>query len=308
MSELFESLASLVRKPTGYADEKPFQAEFFSVERLEQFAQTLAAKHKTVTRKGRAQLSAPARRQRPQTRSRVQSPRRSASPGPRNFTRRRMARRQLSHRRRTTARDSPGPCQRATTTNSQNSPKANSKAIRESTPSRSRSSRTPTRVSTQTPCKDLSPPIKLSRRSRSANSGRSPSPCVSRSSKTFAVSPSRSRVHAQNAKKPTNSPTNCSSWLHCSPSASCRFSTSDSAKREELPQTFLVQLVQRLREQHPSVMPVMDWIEKQLERRRHQHRTDHSRRTPTTGRGAGHCRKHHHQHASALDARLERLL
>ena len=37
-------------------DEKPFQAEFFSVERLEQFAQTLAAKHKTVTRKGRAQL------------------------------------------------------------------------------------------------------------------------------------------------------------------------------------------------------------------------------------------------------------
>ena len=38
------------------------------------------------------------------------------------------------------------------------------------------------------------------------------------------------------------------------------------AKREELPQTFLVQLVQRLREQHPSVMPVMDWIEKQLER------------------------------------------
>src|SRR6185369_6074308 len=35
-------------------------------------------------------------------------------------------------------------------------------------------------------------------------------------------------------------------------------------KREDLPQAFLVQLVQRLREQHPSVMPVMDWIEKQL--------------------------------------------
>ena len=56
MSDFFESLASLVRKPTGYADEKPFQAEFFSVERLEQFAQVLAAKHKTVTRKGRALL------------------------------------------------------------------------------------------------------------------------------------------------------------------------------------------------------------------------------------------------------------
>src|SRR4026207_1614595 len=56
MTEFFESLASIVRKPSGYADEKPFQAEFFSVERLEQYAQTLAAQHKTVTRKGRAQL------------------------------------------------------------------------------------------------------------------------------------------------------------------------------------------------------------------------------------------------------------
>jgi cyclic beta-1,2-glucan synthetase len=56
MSEFFESLVSLFRKPTGYADEKPFQAEFFSVERLEQYAQTLASQHKTVTRKGRAQL------------------------------------------------------------------------------------------------------------------------------------------------------------------------------------------------------------------------------------------------------------
>src|SRR6476620_9796942 len=56
MSEILESLSSLVRKPTGDADEKPFQAEFFSVERLEQYAQTLAAEHKTVTRKDRAQL------------------------------------------------------------------------------------------------------------------------------------------------------------------------------------------------------------------------------------------------------------
>src|SRR5215204_1002517 len=56
MSELLESITALFRKPAGDADEKPFQAEFFSVERLEQYAQTLAAEHKTVTRKGRAQL------------------------------------------------------------------------------------------------------------------------------------------------------------------------------------------------------------------------------------------------------------
>src|SRR6185369_8447584 len=56
MSQILESLVSLVRKPTDYADEKPFQAEFFSVERLEQYAQTLAGQHKTVTRKGHVQL------------------------------------------------------------------------------------------------------------------------------------------------------------------------------------------------------------------------------------------------------------
>src|ERR1044072_5325724 len=56
MSEFLESLSSLIGILGGDADEKPFQAEFFSVERLEQYAQTLAAEHKTVTRKGRAQL------------------------------------------------------------------------------------------------------------------------------------------------------------------------------------------------------------------------------------------------------------
>jgi cyclic beta-1,2-glucan synthetase len=35
-------------------------------------------------------------------------------------------------------------------------------------------------------------------------------------------------------------------------------------KHEQLPQTLVVQLVQRLREQHPSVVPVMDWLEKKL--------------------------------------------
>ena len=54
MSEFFESVSSFFRQPTGYAEEKPFQAEFFSVERLEQYAQTLAAEHKTELRKGRA--------------------------------------------------------------------------------------------------------------------------------------------------------------------------------------------------------------------------------------------------------------
>src|SRR4026208_126870 len=56
MGEFVESFVSLLRKPTRDTDEKPFHAEFYSVERLEQYAQTLAAEHKTVTRKGQAQL------------------------------------------------------------------------------------------------------------------------------------------------------------------------------------------------------------------------------------------------------------
>ena len=56
MSEFIESLASLLPKPARDTNEKPFHAEFYSVERLEQYAQTLAAEHKTITQKGRVQL------------------------------------------------------------------------------------------------------------------------------------------------------------------------------------------------------------------------------------------------------------
>src|SRR5689334_24593847 len=56
MSALIESIASIFGNQKGDENEKPFHAEFFSVERLEQFAQTLAEEHKTVTKKGRAEL------------------------------------------------------------------------------------------------------------------------------------------------------------------------------------------------------------------------------------------------------------
>ena len=56
MSEFFGSLSETPGKLSGYADEQPVRAEIFSVERLEQYAQHLATTHKTVTKKGRAQL------------------------------------------------------------------------------------------------------------------------------------------------------------------------------------------------------------------------------------------------------------
>jgi cyclic beta-1,2-glucan synthetase len=56
MSAFIEFIASTFAKQKTDDDEKPFQAEFFSVERLEQYAQKLATEHATVTKKGRAQL------------------------------------------------------------------------------------------------------------------------------------------------------------------------------------------------------------------------------------------------------------
>ncbi|HEY8187972.1 MAG TPA: glucoamylase family protein [Pyrinomonadaceae bacterium] len=56
MSEFLGSLTATFGKASNYADEQPVRAEIFSVERLEQYAQTLAAEQKTVTKKGRAQL------------------------------------------------------------------------------------------------------------------------------------------------------------------------------------------------------------------------------------------------------------
>ncbi len=56
MSELLESLSAKFGKALDYADEQPVRAEIFSVERLEQYAKILALKQRTVTGKGRADL------------------------------------------------------------------------------------------------------------------------------------------------------------------------------------------------------------------------------------------------------------
>ncbi|HEY8225756.1 MAG TPA: protein ndvB, partial [Pyrinomonadaceae bacterium] len=56
MAELFASLTERLRSASHYGDEQPIREEMFSVERLEQYAQTLAAEHRIVRKKGRAQL------------------------------------------------------------------------------------------------------------------------------------------------------------------------------------------------------------------------------------------------------------
>src|SRR5882724_3061333 len=56
MSEFLGSLSERIAKASRYEDEQPVRAEIFSVERLEQYAKVLAKEHKTIRKKGRAQL------------------------------------------------------------------------------------------------------------------------------------------------------------------------------------------------------------------------------------------------------------
>ncbi|MFN2491531.1 MAG: GH36-type glycosyl hydrolase domain-containing protein [Pyrinomonadaceae bacterium] len=56
MTDFLGLLLARFGNASSFADEQPVGVEIFSVERLEQYAQVLAAQHKTVTKKGRAQL------------------------------------------------------------------------------------------------------------------------------------------------------------------------------------------------------------------------------------------------------------
>src|SRR2546425_7615525 len=56
MREFFVSLATRFKRAPDFGDEHPIREELFSIERLEHFAQSLAAEHKTVRKKGRARL------------------------------------------------------------------------------------------------------------------------------------------------------------------------------------------------------------------------------------------------------------
>ena len=56
MSEFLGSISGRIKKASPYEDEQPLSAEIFSVERLEQYAKVLAREHKTIQKKGRAQL------------------------------------------------------------------------------------------------------------------------------------------------------------------------------------------------------------------------------------------------------------
>jgi cyclic beta-1,2-glucan synthetase len=56
MSEFLGSIANTAGKSFEYSEDQPIRAEIYSVERLEQYARSLAGEHRTETKKGRAVL------------------------------------------------------------------------------------------------------------------------------------------------------------------------------------------------------------------------------------------------------------
>ena len=265
MAEFFESLASLVRKPTGYADEKPFQAEFFSVERLEQFAQTLAAKHKTVTRKGGAQLlrrlEDNARKLEAAYRALVEALRqgRAISPAAEwlvdNYH---IVEEQLREIRQDLPKSYYHELPKLAEGELEGYPRIYSVAV-------ALIAHTDSRLDTHTLQRFIAAyqtvaPLSIGELWAVAITLRL---ALVENLRRLAIAIARARAERDEADKVADKLLELASLQ---PAAVMSFLNERLAKREELPQTFLVQLVQRLREQHPSVMPVMDWIEKQLER------------------------------------------
>ncbi|HEX7332649.1 MAG TPA: glucoamylase family protein [Pyrinomonadaceae bacterium] len=263
MSEFLESLVSLIRKPTGYADEKPFQAEFFSVERLEQYAQTLAAQHKTITRKGRAlllpRLEDNGRKLESAYKALVEALRegRAISPAAEwlvdNYH---IVEEQLREIRQDLPKSYYHELPKLADGELQGFPRIYSVAVE-------LIAHTDSRLDTNTLQRFIRAyqtvaPLSIGELWAVAITLRL---ALVENLRRLAITIARARAEREDADKLADKLLELASLQ---PAGVMPALIERLGKREELPQTFVVQLVQRLREQHPSVVPVMDWIEKQL--------------------------------------------
>src|SRR6185503_17808678 len=263
MSEFFESLASLFRKPADYADEKPFQAEFFSVERLEQYAHTLASQHKTVTRKGRAKLlprlEDNGRILEAAYKALVEALRqeRAISPAAEwlvdNYH---IVEEQLREIREDLPRSYYHELPKLADGELQGYPRIYSVAL-------ALIAHTDSRLDTNTLQRFIRAyqtvaPLSIGELWAVAITLRL---ALVENLRRLAILIGRGRVERDEADKLADKLLELASLQPANVMSSLN---ERYGKREEVRETFLVQLVQRLREQHPSVMPVMDWIEKQL--------------------------------------------
>lgn len=261
--EFVESFASLLRKPSRDV-EKPFGAEFYSVERLEQYAQTLAAEHKTVKRKGRnllPRLRDNGRVLEAAYKALVEALRegRAISPAAEwlvdNYH---IVEEQLREIRHDLPKSYYYELPKLAAGELQGYPRIYAVALALIT-------HTDSRLDTNTLRRFIAAyqtvsPLSIGELWAVAITLRL---ALVENLRRLALSIARSRLEREEADNLADKLLELASLQ---PASINTIVTERLGKRDELPHTFLVQLIQRLREQHPSVMPVMDWIEKQLGR------------------------------------------
>ncbi len=260
----FEAIRSLFSKPKGDDNEKPFQAEFFSVERLEQYAQTLAAEHETVTKKGRAQLlprlENNGRKLEAVYKSLVDTLRngRPISPAAEwlvdNYH---IVEEQLREIREDLPRSYYHELPKLASGELAGYPRIYAVAL-------ALIAHTDSRLDTNTLRRfiiayQLKAPLSIGELWAVAITLRL---ALVENLRRLALAITRAREEREDADKLADRLLELASLQ---PASVMTMVNERLGKAEEQPQTFLVQLVQRLREQHPAVMPVMDWIEKRSE-------------------------------------------
>jgi cyclic beta-1,2-glucan synthetase len=265
MSALIETIASTFGKPRADADEKPFQAEFFSVERLEQYAQTLAAEHKTVTRKGRAQLlprlEDNGRKLEAVYKELVEAIRsgRAISPAAEwlvdNYH---IVEEQLREIREDLPKSYYHELPKLASGELQGYPRIYAVAL-------ALIAHTDSRLDTNTLRRFIvayqqKAPLSIGELWAVAITLRL---ALVENLRRLAITIVRAREEREDADRLADKLLERASRQ---PTGVMTLVNERLSKQEELPQTFLVQLVQRLREQHPAVMPVVDWMEKGLAR------------------------------------------
>ena len=263
MSEFFDSLASMFRKPAGDADEKPFQAEFFSVERLEQYAQTLATEHQTVTRKGRAQLlprlDDNGRVLESAYKALVDAIREGHAISPAaewlvdNYH---IVEEQLREIRQDLPKSYYHELPKLAQGELEGYPRIYAVAL-------ALIAHTDSRLDTNTLKRFIAAyqtvaPLSIGELWAVAITLRL---ALVENLRRLAIAIARARAQRDEADKLADKLLELASLQ---PAGIMSYLNERLEKREELPHSFLVQLVQRLREQHPSVMPVMDWIESRV--------------------------------------------
>src|SRR5688572_18384588 len=266
MSGLLDSIVSMFRKPKGDDNEKPFQAEFFSVERLEQYAQTLAAEHETVTKKGRAQLlprlEDNGRKLEAVYKSLVDTLRKGRPISPAaewlvdNYH---IVEEQLREIRQDLPKSYYHELPKLASGELAGYPRIYADAL-------ALISHTDSRLDTNTLRRfiiayQLKAPLSIGELWAVAITLRL---ALVENLRRLALTITRAREEREDADLLADRLLELASRQPAAVNAAV---SERLGKPEELPQTFLVQLVQRLREQHPAVMPVMDRLEKSLETR-----------------------------------------